>query len=241
MWRSAKWRLGRCSRETDSPATSHIESGAERRSADSCGYEIKVIGNPDGRIPEHVPVRGGEEETIAGAGNLDIRVPDSLNREEGLLTGHALKTGDAEGGEQLNEGKRVTHGQTLVEDQPNTGRDDPTTRQDGPRKLENRHVPGGTWLRQVIGNPDGWIPEHVPVRDGEEETIAGAGNPDIRVPDNLNREEGLRPGGALKTGDAEGGEDEQGGEQLNKGKRVTHGQTLVEEQPDTGRDDPTAG
>ncbi|KAJ1215191.1 hypothetical protein NDU88_002800 [Pleurodeles waltl] len=74
----------------DSLATSHIESGAERRSDDSCGYEVKAIGNLDGRIPEHVPLRGGEEETIAGAGNPDIRVPDSLNREEGLRAGSVV-------------------------------------------------------------------------------------------------------------------------------------------------------
>ncbi|KAJ1165071.1 hypothetical protein NDU88_005501 [Pleurodeles waltl] len=141
----------------DSPSTSHIELGAERRSADSCGYEIKDIRNPDGRIPEHIPVRSKEEETIAEAGNPDIRVPNSLNREDGLRARGAPNTRDAEGGEdeqggeQLNEGRGVTHGQTLVEEQPNTGQDDSTTGQDGPKKLERRHVPGGTWLSQRVG------------------------------------------------------------------------------------------
>ncbi|KAJ1092150.1 hypothetical protein NDU88_005262 [Pleurodeles waltl] len=139
----------------DSPATSHIESGAERHSATSCGYKIKNIRNPESRIPVHVPVRGSEEETIAEAGNPDIRVPDSLNREDGLHAQRALETKDTEigvnqqGEEQLNEGRRVTDGQTLVKEQPDTDRDDPTTGQDGPKKFERRHVPGGTWLGQV--------------------------------------------------------------------------------------------
>ncbi|KAJ1198768.1 hypothetical protein NDU88_002607 [Pleurodeles waltl] len=72
-------QLGAYSRETDFPTTSHTESGAERRSDDPCVNKIKGIENPDGRIPENVPVRGSEEDKIARAGNPDIRVTDSLN------------------------------------------------------------------------------------------------------------------------------------------------------------------
>ncbi|KAJ1151438.1 hypothetical protein NDU88_004219 [Pleurodeles waltl] len=113
---------------------------------------------PGGRPgePEHVPVRSREEETIAEAGNPDIRVPDSLKREDGLRARDALKTrddegrGNEEGGEQLRERREVIHGQTLVEEQMNTGRVDTATGQDSPKELERRHVPGGTWLSQKI-------------------------------------------------------------------------------------------
>ncbi|KAJ1218528.1 hypothetical protein NDU88_006106 [Pleurodeles waltl] len=138
-----------CSRELDSPTTSNIESGAERRSADSCGQEIKDIGNPDGRIPEHIPARSREEEAVAEAGNPDIRVPNSLKREDGLCVRRALNTRDAEkGGEQGGERREVVHGQTPAEEQTSTGQDDTATGQDSPKELERHHVPGGTWLSQ---------------------------------------------------------------------------------------------
>ncbi|KAJ1122517.1 hypothetical protein NDU88_001003 [Pleurodeles waltl] len=210
--------------ELDSPTTSGIEAGAERRSADPCEHEIKDIGNPDGRIPEHIPTNSREEETIAEAGNPGIRVPDRVKR-------------DAE--EERREGckrREVIHGRTPGEEQTNAGQDNTTTGQEGPKELERRHVPGGTWLSQArsclkdrlryivgregsrawegvcsreldspttsgieagaerrsadpceneikeIGNPDSRIPEHIPTNSREEETIAEARNPDIRVP-----------------------------------------------------------
>ncbi|KAJ1089052.1 hypothetical protein NDU88_002205 [Pleurodeles waltl] len=107
------------------------------------------IGNPAIRIPKNVPVRGcdeEEEDKIAEAGNLDIRVPDSLNIKEGLRTARALGSEDAEGGEdeqrgeQVSEGERVTHDQNFVKKQPSKGRNDPATGQDSPKKprLEGR-------------------------------------------------------------------------------------------------------
>ncbi|KAJ1126851.1 hypothetical protein NDU88_005257 [Pleurodeles waltl] len=124
-------------RELDSPTTSNIESGAERRSADSCGHKIEDIGNPDGRIPEHIPARSREEETIAEAGNPDIRVPDSLKRDDGLRAWGTLNARDAEeGDEQRGERREVVDGHTPAEEQTSTGQDDTTTGQDGPKELE---------------------------------------------------------------------------------------------------------
>ncbi|KAJ1202128.1 hypothetical protein NDU88_005929 [Pleurodeles waltl] len=133
-------------RELDSPTTSGIEAGAEHRSADPCEHEIKDIGNPDGRIPEHIPTNSREEETIAEAGNPDIRVPDRVKREDGLRAQHAFTIGDAE--EERGEGRErreIIHRRTQAEEQTNAVQDDTTTGQEGPKELEL----GGTWLSQV--------------------------------------------------------------------------------------------
>ncbi|KAJ1141845.1 hypothetical protein NDU88_008173 [Pleurodeles waltl] len=113
-------------------------------------HEIKDIGNPDGRIPKHIPARSKEEETIAEAGNPDIRVPDNLKKEDGLRARRALEARDEEeGGEQGGERREVADGQTPAEEQTSTGQDDTTKGQDGPKEPERRHVPGEKWLSQV--------------------------------------------------------------------------------------------
>ncbi|KAJ1199873.1 hypothetical protein NDU88_003705 [Pleurodeles waltl] len=72
----------------------------ECRSADACKNEKKDIENPVIRIPEHVPGTSREEESIAEAGNPDIRVPDSLKSIDGLRARRALETENAENEEK---------------------------------------------------------------------------------------------------------------------------------------------
>ncbi|KAJ1099565.1 hypothetical protein NDU88_004665 [Pleurodeles waltl] len=54
-----------------------------------------------------------------------------------------------------------------------------------------------------IGNRDGRIPHSVPKHHGDEDAIAVTGNPDIRVPDIVKRDNRLRAQGALGAEDAE--------------------------------------
>ncbi|KAJ1208736.1 hypothetical protein NDU88_004119 [Pleurodeles waltl] len=129
-----------CSRELASPTTSNIKPGAERRSTDRCRHENNDIGNPDGRIPEHIPARCRDGETITEARNPDIRVPDSVKRDNGLRAQRAVKTRDAEEGDTGGgERKETVHEQTPTEEQTNTGQEDTATGQDGPKGLERRH------------------------------------------------------------------------------------------------------
>ncbi|KAJ1210981.1 hypothetical protein NDU88_006343 [Pleurodeles waltl] len=236
--------------EADFPATPNTDLGAERCFDGLCETDFKEIGNPDDRIPENVPGRGRAEEEgkTAGAGNPDIRVPERLKIEEGLRAACAERAEDAEGAgpghrkEEENGGERVTHDPHLGEKQPSTGRDDPSEGQESPKKPEFYHVPGGTWLKQEIGNPDDRIPENVPGRGRAEEEgkTGGAGNPDIRVPERLKIEEGLRAARGERAEDAEGAGVGQRKEE-NGGERVTHDPHLGEKQPSTGRDDPSEG
>ncbi|KAJ1206583.1 hypothetical protein NDU88_001986 [Pleurodeles waltl] len=137
-------------RELDSPTTSHIKPGAECRSTDPCGHNNNDIGNPDGRIPEHIPEGRRDGETISETGNPDIRVPDSVKRDDGLRARSALTARNAEEGD-TGGGRReeTVHEQMLKEEQKKTGQEDIVTGQDGPEELERRHVSGGTWLSQV--------------------------------------------------------------------------------------------
>ncbi|KAJ1136776.1 hypothetical protein NDU88_003190 [Pleurodeles waltl] len=138
---------GPTSREEDSPTTYNTESGAECRSADAFEHESKDIGNPDGRIPEHLPKRSREEEIITEAGNPDIWVPDRLKREDGLRAHRALETENAEEGEERGDETREVDGRrTPMEVQTSTGLEDTATGQDSPKERQSRHVLGGTWL-----------------------------------------------------------------------------------------------
>ncbi|KAJ1214671.1 hypothetical protein NDU88_002289 [Pleurodeles waltl] len=141
--------VGQCSRELDYLTTSNVKPGAECSSTDPFGHKNNDIGNPDGRIPEHIPARLSDGETIAETGNPDIRVPDNVKRDNGLHARRALTTrdaeeGDAEGGER----KETVLEQTPTEEQMNIGQEDTAAGQDGPEELERRHVPGGTCLSQ---------------------------------------------------------------------------------------------
>ncbi|KAJ1125321.1 hypothetical protein NDU88_003753 [Pleurodeles waltl] len=103
----------------------------------------------DGRIPENIPARRRDGETIAEAANPDIRVPDSVKTDDGLRPLRALKTRDADVGEmEGGERKETVHEETPTKEQTDTGTEDTATGQEGPKELEHRHVPGGTWLSQ---------------------------------------------------------------------------------------------
>ncbi|KAJ1215650.1 hypothetical protein NDU88_003258 [Pleurodeles waltl] len=88
----------------------------------------------------------------------------------------------------------------------------------------------------VIGNPDGRIPENIPARRRDWEMITEAGNPDIRVPDSVKIDDGIRALRELKTRDADVGEMGRG-----KGKKTVHGQTPTEEQTNTDPEDTAMG
>ncbi|KAJ1093379.1 hypothetical protein NDU88_006480 [Pleurodeles waltl] len=131
-------------RELDSPATSHIKPGAECRSTDPCGHDNKDIGNPDGRIPEHIPEGHRDGETIAITGNPDIRVPDIVKRDDGLRTRRAFTTKDAEEGDAEVGGRKETSPErTPKEEQTNAGPGDTITGQDVPKSSNAATSPEG--------------------------------------------------------------------------------------------------
>ncbi|KAJ1145108.1 hypothetical protein NDU88_011400 [Pleurodeles waltl] len=113
------------------------------------------------RIPRNIPIEGrraqsAEEGEAAGAGNPDIRVPESLKSKEGLRAGCTEREKDAErraaeSAEKEDSGEdERTIDPYLGEGGPFNARDNPTEGQDGPKKPELRHVPGWTWLKQVL-------------------------------------------------------------------------------------------
>ncbi|KAJ1103602.1 hypothetical protein NDU88_001023 [Pleurodeles waltl] len=53
-----------------------------------------------------------------------------------------------------------------------------------------------------IGNPGGWIPDSLAEHHGDEDAITITGNPDIRVPEVVKRDNGLHALGALGEEDA---------------------------------------
>ncbi|KAJ1143116.1 hypothetical protein NDU88_009427 [Pleurodeles waltl] len=75
-----------CSQELESPATSHVKPATESRFSEPCKSDNKDIGNPDERIHDSLPEHYGDEDAIALTGNLDIRVPDVIERDNGLHT-----------------------------------------------------------------------------------------------------------------------------------------------------------
>ncbi|KAJ1114736.1 hypothetical protein NDU88_002967 [Pleurodeles waltl] len=99
-----------------------------------------------------------EEGEAAGAGNPDIRVPESLKSEEGLSVRHAEKKKEkdaerreAESADKEDSGEdERTIDPYLGEVGPLIARGNPAEGQDGPKKPELRHVPEGAWLKQNI-------------------------------------------------------------------------------------------
>ncbi|KAJ1081341.1 hypothetical protein NDU88_001523 [Pleurodeles waltl] len=77
---------GVCSRELESPTTSHVKPGTESRFSEPCENDNKDIGNPDERIPDPLPENHGDEDAIAITGNPDIWVPGVIERDNGLHT-----------------------------------------------------------------------------------------------------------------------------------------------------------
>ncbi|KAJ1182039.1 hypothetical protein NDU88_007235 [Pleurodeles waltl] len=69
--------------------------------------------------------------------------------DDGLRALRPLKTRDADvGGTEGGKRKETVYEETPTEEQTTTGPDDTATRQEGPKELERRHVPVGTWLTQ---------------------------------------------------------------------------------------------
>ncbi|KAJ1178024.1 hypothetical protein NDU88_003274 [Pleurodeles waltl] len=144
-------------RELDSPTTSNIESGAQRRSADSCGQEIKDIGNPDGRIPEHIPARSKEEEAVAEAGNPEIRVPDSLKREGGLRVRREL---DSPTTSNIESGAERRSADSCGQEIKDIG---------NPEGRILEHIPARSREEEAVteaGNPDIQVPASLKREDG---------------------------------------------------------------------------
>ncbi|KAJ1083625.1 hypothetical protein NDU88_003782 [Pleurodeles waltl] len=56
----------------------------EFRFSEPCESDNKDIGNLDERIPDPLPEHHGDEDAIAITGNPDIRVPDVIERDNGL-------------------------------------------------------------------------------------------------------------------------------------------------------------
>ncbi|KAJ1109550.1 hypothetical protein NDU88_006910 [Pleurodeles waltl] len=154
-------QLANSSRVADFPATFSAGSRSEKYLGGPAGNEAAEVGNPDIRIPENLPIEAGqraqraEEGEAAGAGNPEIRVPESLKREEGLRAQSAEETKDAErrDTERANEGNIGEDERELDSDigegGPLTSRGNTMEGQEGPKKPELHHVPGGAWLQQV--------------------------------------------------------------------------------------------
>ncbi|KAJ1169673.1 hypothetical protein NDU88_001564 [Pleurodeles waltl] len=247
-------------------------------SGKTCGHDYGNIGNLEEQIPDPLPAiqgKEGEEEASAITGNPDIRVPEGLERDNGLNAQRALFIETAEG-EDAEEGDAERRGRTpnpLRRTQEKAQRSlspgDTTTGKEGPEGRELCHVTGGTWLNQVrsclqdslrliigregsygrgeeckrgvrggeqegrieeghrhrtecrpdetcghdygnIGNPEERIPDPLPAIQGEEDASAITGNRDIRVPEGLERDNGLKVQRALFIETAEGDDLEKG-------------------------------
>ncbi|KAJ1079905.1 hypothetical protein NDU88_000129 [Pleurodeles waltl] len=107
------------------------------------------IGNQSGRIPDSLSEHHGNEDVISFTGNLDIRVPERLKRDDGPCAGGTLEEEDA--GEDASGEKRRNQEperRPTTEEPKNSSVKDATTREEVPEGRELRHVPRGTWLNQ---------------------------------------------------------------------------------------------
>ncbi|KAJ1088199.1 hypothetical protein NDU88_001358 [Pleurodeles waltl] len=147
-----------CSREVDSPTTSNTESGAECRSTDACEHEIKDIGNPAIRIPEHIPKRSREEDTIAEARNPAIRVPDRLKKRRRTM--HAPRAGNRRRRESGAECRFADACEHEIKDIGN------------PAIRIPEHIPKRSREEETIaeaGNPEIRVPDRLKREDGLRE------------------------------------------------------------------------
>ncbi|KAJ1126998.1 hypothetical protein NDU88_005404 [Pleurodeles waltl] len=92
-----------------------------------------------------------------------------------------------------------------------------------------------------IGNPDERIPETIPENHGDGDAIAITGNQDIRVPDVIEGDNGLRARSPLTTEDAEKEDAEEGDAEKGGRTRKPPGRTQEEEQKDTSPGDTSTG
>ncbi|KAJ1183933.1 hypothetical protein NDU88_000743 [Pleurodeles waltl] len=218
------------------PATSRAKSGTESRFSYPCD-ERDGVGNPSGRIPEPIQGRQDDADAIGVTGNPDIRVPKGMKRDEGLRAARIPGKEDAGGdAERDGEGNQEEEERTPTEKPKTFSVRDTTTNGEATEGRKLRHVPGGTWLNQLelpatsraksgtesrfsypcderdgVGNPSGRIPEPLQGRQDDVDAIGVTGNPDIRVPKGMKRDEGLRVTRVPGKEDA-GGDMERGGE-----------------------------
>ncbi|KAJ1104321.1 hypothetical protein NDU88_001733 [Pleurodeles waltl] len=91
-------------------------------------------------------------------------------------------------------------------------------------------------LRRDVAQPDGRIPDSVPEHHGDEDAIAVTGNPDIRVPDVMKKDNGLRAAHALGAEDAKKDAVEKRGR-----KSVRSGRPEEEEEKNSSTGDAATG
>ncbi|KAJ1129984.1 hypothetical protein NDU88_008343 [Pleurodeles waltl] len=149
----------------DAAAPFHADPGTARQPTATTEDKTPENGNPDIRIPialsveERTPHCREEKEVADKAGNPDIRVPKSVKSEEGLCARRTEEEKNAEEKdteEEMTEtanredikGSERTRDPHLGGTEAENNRETPTEGQDSPQRLELRHVPGGTWLKQ---------------------------------------------------------------------------------------------
>ncbi|KAJ1139266.1 hypothetical protein NDU88_005641 [Pleurodeles waltl] len=187
--REVQWK---CSRLADVPATITAESGTESRSALidnapprrlSNEHAVNITGNPDIRVPEIVEIDDGLGQRAEGKGKDADR--DAKTRSE---RPEAVK-----GNQNAREARRTDAQAQSATERESEGR-------------EFGHVPGGTWLNQPAGLAD--VPATITAESGTESRFALidntppgrlsnehgvniTGNPDIRVPEIVEIDDGL--------------------------------------------------
>ncbi|KAJ1092918.1 hypothetical protein NDU88_006028 [Pleurodeles waltl] len=117
-----------CSRLTDIPATNTTESGTESR------FYF---------LDDALPGRPSNHDAASLKGNPDIRVPEGIEKKNGLHEeeGEEKENADEDAGP---ERRRADSGETMK----TTTQGQITTKRE-PEGRRFRHVPGGTWLNQV--------------------------------------------------------------------------------------------
>ncbi|KAJ1128536.1 hypothetical protein NDU88_006914 [Pleurodeles waltl] len=147
--------LWSCSRQLAAPATTREKSGTESRFPHPCN-ERAGIGSPGGRTPE--PLRGCQDNADAPTGDPDVRVPEIIKTDEGLLGKEVPNKEDAGGGEGIDEDGNTGDDERTRTTNPKTHSvKNTTTKEEATESREFRHVPGGTWLHQTDkrwSNPD---------------------------------------------------------------------------------------
>ncbi|KAJ1152726.1 hypothetical protein NDU88_005501 [Pleurodeles waltl] len=158
---SSSYEARLSSRETDSSAPLRADPESDWHTTAPEGSNALTIGNPDIRVLIDSPGREGEvagrEEGLIGAGNPDIRVPESVKTAEGLCTRRVREEKDAKGKDSKkkrteiagSEGDKGSSGPHLGRATPGSTQETPTAGQESPERLELCHVSGGTWLKQV--------------------------------------------------------------------------------------------
>ncbi|KAJ1097095.1 hypothetical protein NDU88_002222 [Pleurodeles waltl] len=124
---------------------------AECHSNDPWKNGTEDTGNPDDQIPVSLPGQQTEEDAIAIPGNPDIWVPDRIERKDRLRTCGALGREDAkEEGAEHGGGAEKRADRAQEEEQKEASLGDNPKGREGPEEPERSHIPGGTWLSQMV-------------------------------------------------------------------------------------------